>query len=76
MPSQKKSTIKVQQHHLIKDIDFTGKSTNGETRIGLSPDNKIIEYFQLQKQASRWNGIDQIHFAQDAERRANALIQR
>ena len=60
-------------HHLIKNIDFTGNSTNGETRIGIAPNNHLLEYFRLQKESTRWYGMNQVKFAQDAERRANAL---
>jgi hypothetical protein len=75
MPSQKKfNNNKRELHHLIKDIDFTGNSTNGETRIGISPNNKIIEYFRLQKEVDYWYGMNQVKFAKDAERRANALF--
>ena len=44
MPSQKKTTIKRHQHHLIKDIDFTGKANKGssiETRIGIASNNHL-----------------------------------
>ena len=75
MPAQKKNTNnKRQQHHLVKDIDFTGNSTNGETRIGIAPNNHLLEYFRLQKESTRWYGVNQVKFAQDSERRANALF--
>ena len=60
-------------HHLIKGIDFTGNSTNGETRIGIAPNNHLLEYVRLQKEASRWLGINQVKFSRDTDRRANAL---
>lgn len=75
--TKKKTTSKIHQHHLIKDIDFTGKANKGssiETRIGIASNNHLLEYFRLQKEATRWYGMNQGKFAKDDERRANALF--
>ena len=72
--TKKKNNVKRTHHHLVKDIDFTGESTNGETRIGIAPNNHLLEYFRLQKESTHWYGMNQVKFAQDAERRCNALF--
>ena len=61
-------------HFLLKDIDFKGNS-NDDTKIGIAPnDNKIIDYFRLQKEANTWRGRNQVKLARDCERRANSLL--
>ena len=61
-------------HFLLKGIDFKGNS-NDNTKIGLAPnDNKIIDYFRLQKEANTWRGRNQVKLARDCERRANSLL--
>ena len=61
-------------HFLLKGIDFKGNS-NDDTKIGLAPnDNKIIDYFRLQREANTWRGKNQVKLARECERRANALL--
>ena len=70
---RRRNQVRSGPHHLVKSIDFTGNSTNGETRIGIAPNNHLLEYVRLQKEASRWLGINQVKFSRDTDRRANAL---
>ena len=43
-------------------------------RIGTANDDRIVKYYELKKDAQRWEGMSQVKLAREAERRANALL--
>ena len=43
-------------------------------RIGTAADDRIVKYYELLKDAQRWEGMSQVKLAREAERRANALL--